>query len=469
MSQLNDYCIINFLAIYFPLALSKEDYLSIMHYIIFGTESIYNSQETIEKYLMESVKRGDLIINNNYIIINWENYLEIKNKTDRKIENFKDKILKAKNRLLDNFRSHEKAVIISALINLNYDIINKLNYNSSLLLLNKVIDEDLRENKFNLNFYNYISVFFDKNLLNDDVKIRLINIFYKYNKNSFVNKLYENIHNEILDWNILLKISNAYLMQGEYEKSDSIILKLEEKYNNDYYVKDIIHCVKLQFEYESNSPIDKTKLENEFWDLSSKWDNTSHCSMLLSKFASSILPHKKAIEYMKNSNTNISLINIYNNLGALNLSEAARQNLTSILKSQYIIKAKNYLEFAQFLGKEKKEFTPYLNLNILTYKLFTAYYKKQRKNLYKIYCDLEQIKHESDSIYFKSILLCNSLIIETLININKSKKDKIKNELVTIKNYVKDEKIISKIQLFLEFKSNFEQRLPVWIITETHY
>lgn len=312
---------------------------------------------------------------------------------------------------------------------------------------------------------------FTSPVIERDVHIAFINVLYKYNQNKHVVYYYNFLNDKHgIDNESLLKISSAYYMIGDIANAQKI---LDELRSNNAYNRDVITAIKiveLMNKIESSiGKIEKDNLLQEFRSIAREVSLAPKNANLLLKISSSILSHDDAINLMIKSDLSEHVVQTYNNIGALYLTEGYKRYLLNQKDTEYLIKADKYLNFADFLGKDKKEYSPYLELNKITLSFCNKYRKNTLSPSYKtLYSNYTKIIGKADSLYFKSIVLCNRLILAKLQNLDMQTIAGLIAEISDILSSTQDYKVHEKIEDFLSFVPG-NRRLPIWIITESHY
>lgn len=312
---------------------------------------------------------------------------------------------------------------------------------------------------------------FTSPLIGSKVHITFINTLYKFNQNSNAVFYYNFVSDKSkIDNETLFKISSAYYMMGDTISAQKILDEIKKSNTNNSDVLTAVKIVELMNKVESSvGKNEKDALLKEFRTIAREVSLAPKNANLLLKISSSILSHDDAINLMITSDLSEHIVQTYNNIGALYLSEGYKRFLLNPKDTEYIKKADKYLNFAILLGKDKKEYSPYLELNKTTLLLCNKYRKKALKPSYKIlYDQYKKLSGKADSIYFKSIILCNCLILAKLLNYDVHTIDALVAELDKIKASTQDYKILEKIDDFLTFVPG-ARRLPLWIITESHY
>lgn len=337
--------------------------------------------------------------------------------------------------------------------------------------LDKNIHSVLIDNRLNIESFTCISNIFTSEFVTDILKAKLIDIYYKYNQNRIVVNLYDSIlGKDTLNAEILLKVSAAFFMLSNITMARKILNGIKEKCTD----KDIlmaVQIIEIINKYESKVTQDEIEsLKEKFFNLVQTTEMAPNCANLLLKISSSILSHEESIKFMIKSNLSNHIIQVFNNLGALYLSEGAKKFSLDSKNKDYIVKAEKYLNFAKIYGEERGEYSPYLSLNLLSLRFFKEYKKKSLKKQYKpLYNNYKKLINKADSIYFKSIILCNCYILEQLTTKNFDIITEYRNTLNKTLENTSDFKIKEKIQKYLDFKPLIDKNIPVWIITETHY
>lgn len=321
--------------------------------------------------------------------------------------------------------------------------------------------------------------FFDKEMVKiftsplicDKIHMAFINTLYKFNQNKHAVFYYNFISDKtIIDNETLLKISSAYYMIGDTFSAQKILGELKINNTNNQDVLTAVKIVELINKIESEVGKDeKDKLLNEFRTIAREVSLAPKNANLLLKISSSILSHDDAINLMIKSDLSQHIVQTYNNIGALYLSEGYKRFLLNPKDTEYIVKADKYLNFAILLGNDKQEYSPYLELNKTTLLFCNKYRKGALKPSYKtLFNNYKKLSGKADSIYFKSIILCNCLILGKLLNWDVNTIKTLTAKIEKIRTSTRDYKIQEKIDDFLTFVPG-NRRLPLWIITESHY
>ena len=453
-----------YLMLIFPYNFHKKDYFKIWSKCYEGLDYQIMSlkvNDAIEKrYLLIKEEKISLNIEiqqeafNEFINLSEYNKSYFFEKCEAEIVNFFQ--ISPYKKLVDLFLNYIKLKIIK-------------NNNDEISESRKKISEEL--NKLiieNCDFSPIVSIF-NSVFVDDELKLELIDIFYKLGKNTLVVKIYESImKKELIDFECFFKISSSYFLLRKYQESNKIIQDLKEKELDNNYIQ-MIEIIDLMYKFETRkyTQITDKELLQKFNDLVKNVIPYSNCAKLILKFSSSLLSHEEAINFIMSSNIDIPNYQIYNNLGALYFAEGYKKICCNPKDKKYIAKAEKCLNFAKFLVEEKNEFSPYLELNLLSFKFFKES-RKKIKNYSPLYKKFKKLIHVADSSYFNSIVLCNCYLLELLTTKNETKMDEYSSRLDAIKNETKDQKIVEKIESFLNFNTK-NAGIPIWIITETHF
>jgi len=452
-----------YLGILCPIKFSSKNYKSL-------TKSILGYQDLDDAvfYFMEKkgvlvVKDDSLFVSKGYSPIVYMEFLNLPD-ADKSIFLYK---------LINNIKKHfSTSIYYDMVCTYLYILENKFISPKQIYdLLDKQIYVILSENSVNLQYFIEISDVFTSKFVTDDLKVVIANIFYKYNQNRVVANIYDSIDSKnIINAETLIKISSAYFMLSEYDKANEIITVIKNEFN-DQNISLVVKIIELINKFELNCDEKEIEaLKTEFYNLVSNIELTPNCANLLLKISSSILTHEEAIKLMVSSNLSNHILQVFNNLGAIYLTEGAKKRLIDPKNKDYIIKAEKYLSFAKTYSVERGEYSPYLSLNLLTLRFYKEYLKiSLTKNYKTIYNNFKKLNNKADSLYFKSIILCNCLILEKLTTKNRELIEEYKKRLKLIKESTKDTKIKEKIEMFMNFIPLRDKFIPIWIITETHY
>ena len=335
--------------------------------------------------------------------------------------------------------------------------------------LEKQIYDQVSKDSFNSDVFADVIKIFSSRFICDETKSDLIGILYNYNQNALAVHFYNTIQNKsFLSTDTWFKLESAYFMLAQFSKAEEILnkIKVDNAANNE--VLTALQIVELINKFESNIS-DKNKLREDFSDMLNKVGDMPNCANLLLKISSSLLPHEDAIYLMTHGKLSDNSIMLYNNVGALYLVEGYRKYIKDAKKKDYLIKAKKYLDFAKLLGQEREEYYPYLELNGITCDFCHAFIKGKSRDYSKIYKKYLKIKSKCDSLYFRSIVYCNCYILEKMTNNDSDILHSYEKVLEDINASTTDAKIKEEIKNFTTFSPNKDIRLPLWIITETHY
>lgn len=461
-SEAGEYYLAAYLALYFPGFFHEKEYKKIISKISFGHKAILVAYS---KLIYENV----IVLNEGQVSIR-NDITDIIHNEIRNLPILQQSYLL--NRIVDSVKDYLKLSVYNDLI------CTYLNF-----LQNKTVSID---NEIQTAFYNFfakesmqiqpirkfLNLIKISSFINDEYKIAIISTLYTYNQNKEVISLYETIDNKKnIKNDVKIKVSSAYFMLNQKNEAKKILIELQEQAKEDSNLNTTIRIINLINNYETlKDKGEKRELINEFKELSETVKNIPNCTNLLLKISSSILPHNEAIELLSSNNLNEDIVQIYNNIGALYLSEGHKKYKIEAKNNSSLVKAKKYLSFAKTLCEERKTVSFYLELNLLTSSFFEEYRKKSLiKNYSKIYRKYKSLQKIADSIYFKSIVLCNMFVLEKLTSNNADELDKMEKELTNIYEMSSDFKIAEKIKAFLDFNPHNSDILPLWIITETHY
>lgn len=454
--------LIAYLAVLCPIKFTIETYKNLVKCI---TDS-----QLDDAILHHYIKTGILIKQGDYLLISSKYYNKVYDEFNKLSDILKNKyIFNASNKIKKYLSTSIYYNIISTYLNILDDttkITSQINN-----ILDKQIYSLLLENNIDLQQFIEISNAFTSSFVSDELKTEIINVYYKYNQNRIVVNIFNSIEDKnLINAETLIKISSSFYMLSEDEKANSILKGIKEKFD-DKNIALAIRIIELINKYESNSDsCEIEKLKTEFYNLVQNIELTPNCANLLLKISSSILPHEEAIELMINSNLSNHIFQVFNNLGAVYLTEGAKKCLINPKDKDYIIKAEKYLNFAKTYGAERGEYSAYLSLNLLTLRFYKEYKKKSLTKQYKtIYNNYRKLNNKADSLYFKSIILCNCFILEKLTTKNNETINSYLKQLNSIKQNTCDIKVKEKIDMFLNFNPLHEKYIPIWIITETHY
>lgn len=446
----------------FPYELHINEYKSVLSNFYEGISI------GIDRLFDEALKEHVLLIENEHVFLNSEYKKIIKDEFSSLSQPIKTHIFSLiRKKVLSLFQSSK----VSDLIILYFDYIdnftkehNDVNFEKYNNRLIKIFQQGIVGGD---NFHKVIKIF-SSIYVNDRIKLYLINILYKYNQYTAVTYIFESLAANNIDWDLSIKVASSYFMTNKINIAQDMILKQKIIYKNKENIKTTLKIVELMFEFESTGEQEHPKIRRKFDKLIEKVSQDPSNENLLLKFSSSILPKDEAIILMSNSIIYENTYQVYNNMGALYLVKGYNSFLKD--KDRILLnKAKHYLEFAQFICSEKGEFSPYLALNLLTLSFCQEYIKKaSRRNYSKIYKKYLSIKNYADSLYFKLIVNCNCLILERLTNQNDKSQD-YEKLLSEEAESTTDPKIKEKIHEFLNFNPKESTRLPLWVITETHY
>lgn len=446
-----------------PIKMPVETYKSLV-------KAIIKNQYLDDAIFYYFIKKGVFLVENDCLRISKGYYATIYNEFVKLPELIQSKFLL-------NFSNELKKIFSTSIY---YDLIftylslldNTLNSKNEInKQLDKQINTVLSDSSIDLQNFIEISNIFTSNFVSDKIKSEIVNIFYKYNQNRVVANIYQSISNkDVLNAETLIKISSSYFMLSENDKANAILDVIKNKFDDQNIIL-AVKIIELINRYESNIDVLEIKeLKNEYYKLVSEIELNPNCANLLLKISSSILPHEEAICLMINSNLSNHILQVFNNLGAIYLTEGAKKCLIDPKDKEYIIKAEKYLSFAKTYGEERGEYSPYLSLNLLTLRFYKEYKKKSLTKQYKtIYNNFKKLYNKADSLYFKSIILCNCFILEKLTTQSRDSIQSYYNKLNSVLQTTCDSKVKEKIEKFLNFSPQNDKFIPIWIITETHY
>lgn len=446
-----------------PIKMPVETYKSLV-------KDIVKNQNFDDAIFYYFIKEGVFCVENDYLCIS-KGYTATVYKEFEKLSDL------LKSNFLFNFSNKLKKIFSTSVY---YDLIstylsildNTLDSENEIIKkLDKQINAVLSDSCISLQNFIEISNIFTSNFVSDKLKSEIVNIYYKYNQNRVVINIYKTIRNkDVLNAEALIKISSSFFMLSENDKAKAIIDVIKNKFDDQNIIL-AVKIIELVNKYESNIDNQEIKeLKNEYYKLVSEIELNPNCANLLLKISSSILPHEDAISLMINSNLSNHILQVFNNLGAIYLTEGAKKCLKNPKDKDYIVKAEKYLSFAKIYGEERGEYSPYLSLNLLTLRFYKEYKKKSLNKQYKtIYNNFKKLFNKADSLYFKSIILCNCLILEKLTTKSMDSIQSYYNKLNSIFQTTCDSKVKEKIEKFLKFSPQNDKFIPIWIITETHY
>lgn len=447
--------------ILFPYDFSLEDYKIVL-------KNNYPGMQ-IDQNLNLLFLDGILINNAKKVFLN-KDYERIVNDEYDRLP-FATRVYIIKN-LKDSILNLFRASSYFQIVDLYFQALESNASNESLICkeLEKQIYDQVSKNDFNSAVFADVIKIFSSRFICDETKKYLIGILYNYNQNALAIHFYNTIQNKyILNTDTWFKLESACFMLSQFSKAEEIMNKIKVDNADNNEVLTALQIVELINRFESDIS-DKSKLQETFSDMLYKVENMPNCANLLLKISSSLLPHEDAIYLMTHSKLNDNSIQIYNNIGALYLVQGYRKYIKAPKDKIYLNKAKKYLDFAKLLGQEREEYSPYLELNGITCDFCHAFIKRHStktfKNIYERYL---KIRFKCDSIYFRSIVYCNCYILEKMTTNAQDKLQDYKKILDDINADTTDTKIKEKIKDFTSFSPDTDVRLPLWIITETHY
>lgn len=457
-----------YLGVLFPCSINFNDYKQIMYGYFDGISSNY-----VDEMLFSLVKEQVLIIEDGSVIINPDliNEIcdEINNLSDFTKQHLISKLTSFILNLYNTSQYCNLMKIYTDIISFKYEPYFLESYSKSF---EKELLIILCSENRNLSSFEKTMKVFTSPFINDELKIEFINILYKFNQNMLVTNIYKTIsHKNKLSVSSLLKVSSAFFMTSEIQQSQIIIDKIKCDYANDNNVLMTIKAIELVNNYEtSKNEKDFEKIKDDFLKLVYSAELSPNISNLLLKMSSRILSHEEAIQLMLKTKLSDHMLHVYNNLGALYLAEGYKKYLLNNKDKTYIIKAEKYLEFAKLFGNDQGEYSPYLELNLLSLKVCREYIKKSIIKKYNaVYKNFRKLINSADSLYFKSIVYCNCFILEKLTSNNEDLLDFYRKKLDKIRFATDDLKVKEKILDFLKFNPNKNESIPIWVITETHY
>lgn len=450
-----------YLALILPIKFLKSDYISLL-------KQIYKFDLKIINRIFDSAIKDNLILlnNKNRIELNQEYKKDVLNEFKTLSDSSRKYFLNMSSSVVLNYYAPTPCYEI---IESYFSIVIGTSNDDIIKNIDQRIYKYLSNDRADLKLFIEVMQIYTTPFVPEKTKIKMISSLYKYNQNKLVVLLYNSLDNkDNIPFSSLLEISAAHFMISEIDIANQLL----EKINNlskEKEIKTAVKIIKLINDFESLE-CNKENLKQRFDNLINSIGDSPNCANLLLKIASSILSHDEAIEFMVKSKLNTNAVQIYNNIGALYLTEGYKKFIVNKKDKNYLAKAKSYLEFAKILSIEQEVYSPYLEINLLTMQFCNTFRgnaigkKKEYKRIYKKYLALNG---KADSIYFNSIVFCNCHILEKIIN-NGVESLYFKNYLTEILSKTSDTKIKEKIELFLNFVPS-SPILPIWIITETHY
>ncbi len=456
--------LLGYLGIIFPYEFELWQYKSIIKKLCEGF-----SQQTIDLQFETLLEKNILLVDNNRVRVYPDKidtvYSEFNSLSEYKRQFIVSKIYQE---ITNIFRTSKWKNVVDIYLSFveakTFDTYLSIDDSSFVNLEKIVYTALLRENM------NDIIKIFSSPFIDDVFRAELIPLFYQYNQNKNVIYLYKNIKDKkSLQPDTLIKIASAYFMTSNPNEGQNIIDGLKKNHSKNKNIQTTIKALELINEFESDKG--KTKrsiLIDEFSKMVKEIEKTPNCANLLLKISSSILPHEDAINFMIKSNLNYNIIQIYNNIGALYLTVGYKKIINNSKDKNDLIKAEKYLQFAKIMAEEKGKYSPYLMLNIQTLRFCKEFRRKSKKCYSAIYKNYINLLGKADSIYFNSIIYCNCYILEKLTSNREYKLEEYRSILNQTYNATQDFKVKEKITDFLNFSIE-TNKLPLWIITETHY